>query len=457
MTTPFKFQRRGVRGIERRAGRALLADEMGLGKTFQILLWITNFLDIEDGPVLVICPSSIKWNWEREAKHHVNVRAQVLERKAPPANGGVRDNAPMYIINYDILGGWQEFIRQVKPQLVVIDECHYIKNRFAKRTRWVREVCREAEYVIGVSGTPLTNRPAELWPVLNIIRPDLYPSFFSYAMEYCDPVMKPWGWDYRGAKNLPALHAKLKSELMIRRLKKDVLDDLPAKTRTVQMVDIARPREYAAAEKDFIRWLIKTGRKQMAINAVRAEAMLKVNELKRLAGLLKLPAVDKWIGDYLEETDDKLIVYGIHKKFLKPLHQKYLSRSVIVDGSVVGKKRQDAIDRFNTHSKCRIFFGNINAAGVGWSAKDCSTTLFGELDWVPGLHTQAEDRTHGIGRGQVGRGAHAYYLIGRGTMEVKLVQILQAKQEVVSKTLDGEDQEAALDVHSQLIAALLEK
>jgi SWI/SNF-related matrix-associated actin-dependent regulator 1 of chromatin subfamily A len=456
---PYKFQKVGVRKIQQFGGRALLADEMGLGKSFQCLLWAWTYLDQEDS-VVIVCPKTIRENWKREAAFHLDLRAEVLEKRTP----AVTDLRPgIYVVNYDILGTehsvhrtWVQILKRLKPKLVVVDECHYISSPGIKRTAAVRALCRTVPHVVCVSGTPLTNNPMEMFVTLNLLRPKLFPSYPSFVNRYCRLEVPPWGRPrYIGPRNLKSLHRKLRRTVMIRRRKVDVLDQLPPKTRTVVPVDIDG-KEYKKAEQDFAKWLRET-HPHKAGAARKAERLVKFGYLLRLAADLKMPAVKDWIDGFLKESDGKLITFGVHKKVVKGLDDHYKRLSTRVDGSVTGHKRQTAIDSFLNRDDVRLFFGNIKAAGVGWSARGVSTVLFAEMGWTPGEHVQAEDRVHGIGRGKEGTVSNVYYLVARGTLEEDLCKLLQKKQKTLDGVLDGRPTDEGLSIYDQLEEAFLQR
>ena len=455
-TRPYDYQWEGIDRIQDFRGRALLADGMGMGKTLQVLLWIWMY--VQKGVVVVICPASVKWNWQREARLHLGLRAEVLEGRRPPASFFVRKNG-LYVANYDIIGNpkergtWAYVLKQAGIKVLVLDESHYLKSPTSQRTRYCKALSVGVKHVIGVSGTPLTSKPKELWSTLNIIRPDLFRSRLRFLMRYAKPEWTPWGMKYDGATRLKELHRILKSEVMIRRRKKDVLDQLPAKTRVVIPMELSNRREYLNAEKDFTKWLIKTHPKK-ASKARGAERLLRWGYLKRLVGELKLKAVQKWIDDYLEASDGKMIVFGVHKKVVKPLNDRYKKISERIDGSVTGKKRQAAIDRFTKVKDCRLMFGNIQAAGVGWNGQVAQDVAFTELDRQPALHTQAEDRAHRIGQKKQ---VTVYYLIGLGTIEEREVKVIQERQHVLDKVLDGKVDKEGFDVLDKVEEYLIKK
>ena len=447
-TKPLRYQEKGVRKIHHFQGRALLADDMGLGKTLQALIFAH---ELGSGPIIVICPASLKWHWEREAWKHCRFTSQVLEGRKPPV--GWRRHQDVIIINYDILTKWLPLLIRCKPRLVIVDECHKISNQSTLQSKNTKKLCRKAKNVIGISGTPLLNRPSELFPILNILRKDLFPSFFSYASRYCRPELKPWGWEYKGATHLDELHRLLNRTCMIRRRKADVLKELPAKTRNIVTLDIVNRKEYDLAVKDFITWLSKKS-PHLAKRAAKAERLVKIGYLKRLAARLKLPAVLDWIDSFLSETDEKLIVFAVHKEIVQAIQKRYPKISVVVDGSTTGSKRQGHVDAFNKDKRIRIFIGNIKAAGVGWSCTSSSVTAFAEMGWTPGEHTQAEDRTHGLKRGRDGFVSRSYYLVSRDTIEEDLCKINQSKQKILEAVMDGERSVSDLNLFDLLTEQL---
>ena len=448
-TVPFPYQAKGVRKIHHFNGRALLADEMGLGKSLQALVYANDTFDAKNPrPVVIVCPASLKWNWEREIRTHLNTGAHVLEGRTVKK---FRLFQPFLIVNYDILRDWLPKIRQMKPRLIIVDECHKLGNPSTKQTKSVRQLCRgKSKKIICISGTPLVNRPAELWTALRMLRPDLFQSRVAFEERYCKREFKPWGWQAKGAENLDELHKLLSRTCMVRRLKSEVLSDLPSKTRTIVPLDIANRREYDDAVKDFLGWLLKRKSAAKAKKAAKSEQLTKIGYLKRLAASLKMKAVFEWIDNFLAETDEKIILFGTHRDILQQIIERYKTKAILVDGSTTGQERQRRIDQFNKDKTTRILAGNIKAAGVGWSCTSASVVAFIELAWTPGDHTQAEDRVHGLKRGVEGVRSRAYYLVAHNTIEEELCKILQRKQGVLDGTLDGGDVEESLNICDQL-------
>ena len=424
---------------------------MGLGKSLTSLLYAVKHRP-KARPIVVVCPASLKWNWELESSKHFNMRSEILEG-TKPSRGKLILPPPLIIINYDILPFWLNYLKKIKPQIVIIDESQLIGSRKTRRTRATKMLCKKVPHVIALSGTPLVNRPAELFPTLNIIRPDSFKAFFPFAMKFTNPKRTFWGWDFSGASNLPELHKTLLKNCMSRVRKIDVLDQLPAKQRTVVPLEIRRREDYELAVDDFLIWLSREAPGKVR-SAARAQRLVQIGYLKRFAARLKLRSVYEWLDRFLDGTDEKIILFCIHKKIMHRLKERYDNISVLVDGSVTGRKRQDSITKFLTNRRCRILIGQITAAGVGWSAKGVSNVAFVEIPWTPGAVVQAEDRVHGIKRGQKGVHASIWFLIARDTIESKLLQIIQKKQRVVSATLDGKRLPEDLNVYDELCRLL---
>lgn len=443
------FQKKGVRKIEHFKGRALLADEMRLGKTLQALFWCLSHH--KKRPVIIVCPATVKYVWQYQCWEHIKKRAFVIE-----GTGKIKESVhppDFIIINYKILPNHMEYLLSLNAQVLIVDECHYIKTRTTQRTKAVWELGLSIPKKIAISGTPLVNCPAELWPTLHLLYPKRFKSFIPYAFRYCKPTLLHGKWVYKGSDNLKELHRMLNSTMMIRRLRKDVLPEYKEPIREVIPLPIENRKEYDEAENDFINWLSKKSRSK-AIKASKATKLVQLGYLGRLSAELKMKYAIQWINDFLESTTEKIIISAIHKKIVKQLHDKYKGCCVVVDGKTSGRKRDIAIRSFMKNKKIRVFIGNINAAGVGIDLSKANTVVFVELDWVSGNHTQFEDRAVHINKKIP---IHVVYLVARNTIEEKRCRILQNKQKVISKTLDGTAKTNQLNIYDELIKVLKKK
>jgi SWI/SNF-related matrix-associated actin-dependent regulator 1 of chromatin subfamily A len=453
MTKPFRFQEEGVGLINHFKGRALLADEMGLGKTLQALLHVNRNKKMR--PVIIVCPASLRGVWEFQAMHHLNIRVDVVTTRAIPKRSLIPPE--IVVISYDLLPYWLETLKKMKPKIVIADEVHYVKSLTAKRTRALSSLVKVAKHFIAISGTPLINRPFELYPVLKMLNGRIWKSPGVFGRKFCGAKYTQFGWDFSGCSRSKLLHRLLKKRCMIRRLKKDVLKDLPPKIRNIVPIKLTKEQmaEYREARDDLIGWLRKNYGGHRAMRASKADAIVKVGYLKRLVAKLKLDAVTEWIENFIH-SGEKLIAFGVHRAIMGELVGSFWDRCALVTGEVPAKERETQFNKFNTHKECRVFLGNIQAAGTGWSAKKSSNVAFVELAWTPGEMTQCEDRAHGIGRGQKGVQMMSHWLIAQGTIEEKICQMLQNKDKNLNAILDGGNN-VYLDVFDELVKELLKE
>jgi len=450
------FQRQGVSFIEAKQGRALIADEMGLGKTIQALAWLQ--LHPEKRPAVVVCPSSLKLNWEKELnKWMKNPNIQVIQG----TDTSIPITGDIVIINYDILPnkyekrenkagkkykveipytGWVDYLTdKLDPAVVIIDECHLIKNRDANRTKGTQKLAGKSNHVIALSGTPIVNRPKEGLNAIKLIDKDnvVVPSTWKYLQRYCGAKHNGFGWDFEGATNTDELHEKLVNSIMIRRKKEDVLTDLPDKLYSHIPMNLDNQKEYNQAEADLISWLKRKKGDEAAEKAEKAEQLARLNNLKQLASKGKMKQAKEWIREFID-GNGKLIVFAIHKELINDLMKEFGDQAVRVDGSVSGKDREKAVEQFQNNDNVRLFIGNIQAAGVGLTLTASSSVAFLELPWTPGELTQAEDRAHRIGQKD---SVNVYYLLATGTIEEELAGVIDEKRKTLDSVLDGKDTE----------------
>lgn len=444
--TPLRpFQLEGVRQIYQFRGRALLADEQGLGKTIQSLYWILKTPSRR--PVVIVCPASVKYNWQAEALLHFDMRIDVIEghrrKRHFPELGHI------VVINYDILKSWLPVFLKKPPQTLILDEIHFIKDPAAKRAKAVLQLAAMAKSVIGLSGTPLKNRPIELWTALQAIRPDLFPDRNKFAWRYCRPRYHPrFGWMFDGHCNTKELHSILRRECMIRRLKKDVLPELPDKVHRVVSFRLKSYNEYNRAQNDFINWLKKKS-PHRAKKAGKAESLTKVGYLLRLVARLKLEATARWISEFMEaHPGEKMVCLTMHTFVIDYLRERFKHRSLIIDGRVTGRKREDTVVQFRSNKRYDLLFGNWIAAGVGLNLQVARYVVGLDFPWTPGDLLQGEDRVHRIGQK---KDVMAFYLVVLQTIEEKLIKLLRTKSKVLNQILNGDRPVEDLNIFDLLL------
>ena len=429
-TMPFKFQREGIIFIKRSKGKTLLADDMGLGKTLQVLGWLA--VNPSKRPVIIVTPANAKYNWVEQIKQHTYMNYEVLFGQTPfPISKSI------VIINYDILTYWKNQLIKMKPFTLILDECHYAKNRRTKRTKACREIAYKVKHIIAMSGTPIINRPIEFFPVLNMINNKEFSSFWKYAMRYCNPKrgFQGRGWDFNGASHLNELRERIQS-FFIRRMKKEVMTELPKKRRTILPIEINNLKEYQQAKINFLKWYkVKAGNKA-AKRAKKAQALVKLGQLKQLTAEGKLKRAYEWIDDFLFNTDEKLVIFVYHRIIFNILTKRYKKFAAI--GGKAGKERQLQVKKFQTNSKYRLFIGTIKADKESITLTASSTVLFLELGWTPSEHDQAEDRVNRIG--QTDNKLNIYYLLGKNTIDQYIWEVIEKKRKIITKIIDGKSQ-----------------
>lgn len=436
------FQKAGVEFIEECNGNALVADEMGLGKTIQALAWLDIHPEIR--PAVIIVPASLKLNWKKEIGQWMRNKKEVYvcsgRTVKSMADFSGFNTADIFIINYDILTDW--WINQFKKagvQAMVLDESHYIKNSTTKRAKAVKKLHRIVKHTIALSGTPITNRPIEFYTTIKLLAPQLFGSRFQYAMQFCNAHNNGYGWNFSGAKNTKQLHEILTSSIMVRRLKADVLKELPAKVISVVPMEINNRATYQKAEDNFIKYLREIDPAK-AKAAERAETLVQIEHMKQLTIQGKMKACKDWIQDHID-TNGKLVVFCTHKSTIDLLMEEFKDIAVKLDGSTSQADRQIVVDRFQNDENVRLFVGNIQAAGVGITLTAASSVAFLELPWTPGACVQAEDRIHRIG--QEASSCNIYYLLADQTIENEIADLLDQKRKILDSVLDGVDTDEA--------------
>ena len=423
------FQAEGVAMIEAMKGRVLLADEMGLGKTVQALAWLA--LHPELRPVVIVVPAFLKLNWQREARKWIKgVNVEILSGTTPYKTTG-----DILILNYDILSAWLKALQKKAPAVLIADESHYFKSSSAKRTKAIKKLGKGVNHIINISGTPITNKPVEIYNAVNMVNPNLFPNYIRFTEKYCGRKKDRYGWNVDGATNMKELNAILKSTVMIRRLKKNVLKDLPDKFYSYIPMEMDNREEYNRAEADFITYVRETRGDKAAKKAVRGEALVKIGGLKQLAVAGMLNQAVEYVKDFLE-SDQKLIIFGVHRATINKLMEAFPDISVKIDGTVNQKDRDAAVDKFQTDPNTKLFIGTMRAAGVGITLTTASNVLILELPWTPGELSQAIDRAHRIGQKEK---VMIRFLFAADTILEKIAYKLDSKQQILDATLDGID------------------
>lgn len=420
----YDFQKQGIKfTLERK--NTLISDEMGLGKSIQAIGVINNDSNIKS--VLIICPASLKINWRNEVNKWLvrNMSVAISDTKNKEIE------ADIVITNYESLS---KIALKEQYDLLIVDESQNIKNRKANRTKNVLNI--NADKKVFLTGTPIMNRPIELFTTLKVLAPNLFPNFMQYAKRYCNAFQNRFGWDMTGASNLDELQEKLRSSVMIRRLKKDVLKELPDKTR--QMVELPSNgnSELINRQNELMREFLGDDEEdyseKLRTMMVNSEAFAEIARIRHEVALAKVPYAIKHVEEMMESTG-KVVLFAHHKDVIRQISDHFGNECVVLTGDTKNQDRQAIVEKFQNDDDCKLFIGSIRAAGVGLTLTASSNVVFVELDWTPAMMSQAEDRLHRIGQENA---VNVTYLMFDGSIDVMIAKTIMRKQEVISEVLN---------------------
>ena len=417
--------------------RFILADDQGLGKTTSAVI---ASLESDVKKVLIICPASLKINWKREIENYTDRRILIVEGRKW---GSTFD---FYIINYDIIKNYHstdksedsddyKLLVNAGFDLAIVDECHYLSNPQANRTKLLNDVLSKIPKVWLLSGTPMTSRPINYYNLLKLVNSPLTLNWQTYVKRYCKGYQFKVGnrkiWNTSGASNLDELR-ELTKNIVLRRLKTEVLD-LPEKIIAPLFLEL-KSTFYDEELEEFMR--ISNDNKEKESITVTLNRLMKI---RQLIAMEKIPYTCELIDKVLEQ-DKKIIVFTNFTNTLDVLHEKYRKISVTLDGRMSKDKRQESIDKFQNNDKIKIFIGNIVAAGVGITLTAAETVIMNDLSFVPAHHSQAEDRAYRYGQKN---SVLVYYPIFDNTIERIVYNMLQKKKNIIDQVMgDGEYSES---------------
>ena len=417
--------------------RYILPDDMGLGKTTSTVI---ASIESKAKKVLIVCPASLKINWQREIELYSDDYTLIVEGKKWGST------FKYYIINYDILKNFHttekteesdayKIIMKEGFDLAIIDEAHYISNPQAQRTKLLNDILAKIPKVWLLTGTPMTSRPINYYNLLKIVNSPLTLNWKSYVMRYCKGYQFRVGgrkvWNTSGASNLDELRDQTKA-VVLRRMKTDILD-LPEKIVSPIWLEL-KNTFYDDELSEFLR--ISEENKEKESITVTLNRLMK---LRQLIAIEKVEHTCELIDRVLEQ-DKKVIVFTNFTMSLDMLHEKYKKKSVILDGRMSKDRRQQSVDRFQNDSKIKVFIGNIKAAGVGITLTSADTVIMNDLSFVPADHSQAEDRAYRYGQKN---SVLVYYPVFENTIEKTIYNILQKKKDIIDQVMgDGEYSES---------------
>ena len=425
---PMEHQKEAIEKLVKNK-KFILADDMGLGKTTST---IVAALETGAKKILIVCPASLKINWQREIANYSDRTVYIAEGKK------FSDEHDFVIINYDILKNFHDTkekdnseILKTNFDLVIMDEAHMISNPQAQRTKIANDIASKSNRVWLLSGTPMTSRPMNYYNLLNLVDSPVAANWMAYAKRYCNgfqfSVGKRKVWNVTGASNLDELRERTSTHIL-RRLKEDVLD-LPEKIITPVYLRL-KSKDYEELMGEYFDWYDSKPEESSSLT-VQFSKLMKVRKViaqEKINNTIEL-------AENIIEQGKKVIIFTNFTDTLNIIYNHFGKQAVYLDGSCSKFHRQNAVDEFQTNDKIRVFVGNLKAAGVGITLTSAEAVIMNDLSFVPAEHSQAEDRSHRIGQKN---STSVYYPLFENTIEGAIYDILNRKKKIIS-TVMGDD------------------
>jgi SWI/SNF-related matrix-associated actin-dependent regulator of chromatin subfamily A-like protein 1 len=422
---PLEHQRTA---IEKLVGskRFILADDMGLGKTTSTII---AALETNIQKILIICPASLKINWEREIRNYTDRSVYICEGK------NFSTEHDFVIVNYDIIKNFYDLkdkenspITKGNFDLVIIDEAHYISNPQAQRTKLINSFVKDVEYLWLLTGTPMTSRPINYYNLLNLIESPVAQNWMAYVIRYCQGYQFKAGnrkvWNVNGASNLEELRDRT-SRQVLRRLKEDVLD-LPEKIITPIYLRL-KSKMYEELMGEYYEWYNKNPDESRSLT-VQFNKLMKVRQVIAEEKILNTIEV----VENILELGKKVIIFTNFTDTLHKIHSHFGKKAVYLDGTCSKVQRQYAVDQFQDNDKVKVFVGNLQAAGVGITLTAGEAVIFNDLSFVPAHHQQAEDRAYRYGQKNC---VSVYYPLFDNTIEGVIYDMLINKKNIIDTVM----------------------
>jgi SWI/SNF-related matrix-associated actin-dependent regulator 1 of chromatin subfamily A len=415
---PLEHQKEAIKSLVENK-KFILADDMGLGKTTSTII---AALETGAKKILIICPASLKINWQREIENYSNRPTSIIEGKK-------WEDSDFIIINYDIIKNFHDekkksdsVLLKTKFDLVIIDEAHYIQNKQAQRTKLINDFVSNVDRLWLLTGTPITSRPINYFNLLNLIECPVAKNWMAYVKRYCNGFQFQAGrrkiWNVSGASNLEELRDRT-APLVLRRLKENVLD-LPDKIITPVYLRL-KSKEYEALMGEYYDWYDKNGESDSL-----TLQFTKLTKVRQVIAEEKVPSTIE-ICENIVEQGKKVIVFTNFTKTLEMILEHFGKKAVRLDGQMSQKERQMSVDRFQNEDDVMVFVGNIKAAGVGITLTAGEAVVMNDLSFLPSDHSQAEDRSYRYGQKN---NVLVYYPIFDNTVEGIIYDILKKKKDI---------------------------
>jgi SWI/SNF-related matrix-associated actin-dependent regulator 1 of chromatin subfamily A len=410
----------------------ILADDMGLGKTTSTII---AALESGSKKVLIICPATLKINWKREIENYSDKSIYIAEGK------NFNTESDFVIINYDIIKNFHDTKKKNESKilasnfdLVIIDECHMIKNPQSLRTKLINDLVKKVDRLWLLSGTPMTSRPMDYFNLLSLVDSPVAKNWLAYAVRYCAGYQFKAGprkiWNVTGASNLEELRDRT-SGTILRRLKEDVLD-LPDKIITPVYLRL-KSKDYEEVMGEYYDWYDKNPDESKSLT-VQFTKLTKVRQIiadEKISQTIEL-------AENIIEQGKKVIIFCNFTDSLNKIAEHFGKIAVKLDGSMSKPNRQHSVDEFQDNEKIKVFVSNLKAGGVGITLTAAEAVIFNDISFVPSDMAQAEDRAYRYGQKC---NVLVYYPIFHNSVEAIIYDIVNAKKQVIA-TVMGDNQDS---------------
>lgn len=437
-------------------GNHINGSSVGTGKSLCSVLY-AEMLDLF--PCMVVCPASVKSGWLREWKEtNPDRRVSIISTSSPPEDF----EADVIVINYDILGKRVtkengktsleirlDGMKKKSFSLVIADEIHFLKNRKSIRSKSFKKLAHKVPSVIGLTGTLIMNRPAELLNILMLIEriKEIAPDdqYHHYFFErYCNMKETNFGMDISGASNIKELNRLLKECCYFQVSKRDALKELPPISENVVECEITNKRAYKKADSDLLQFIEDKFKDQEKVDkAARAEFLVKLSTLKQLSLEGKIKAIKKWVEEWLEANEEeKLLVFASQSTILTKIAGEF-KEGLLITGSTTTKKRDEILQKFFLQKESRVLFANIGCLGTGVDGlqKVCSNMAILELPPRPSDLVQVIGRLERSGQENP---VTIQYLLSPETIDQDLWEMLKGKKDVTDMLNKGFQDDTSL-------------
>jgi len=500
---PYDFQKKAIKFFEINKGKAILGDQPGVGKTCPSFAYALK----HKLKTIIICPASLKLMWKNEIEKFTNEKAFIYKfkpKKKSKIKAYTKEESLFHIINYEAVEtylkleyhhtckgnllkadgkmgacGWKQidlkksyrkcpvcentgtvksrsgklvgfadkFGIELFPEdydLIIIDECHRIKELKTSWTKVIHKAFKNLPRKILVSGTVIKSRPIEFFSSLSFVDHEEWKNYHDFGVRYGAGYQSGFGWDYSGASHLDELFLRV-SPYFLRRLKKDVLKELPEKTYIeipIELTDIEY-REYQKLEKAVKKEIVDN------VEIEKDESFLeKIHKLKKFTGHVKLNRLKEIIQDVID-TGEKVVIISDYQEIAKEVYEHFKEVAVLHTGLMDDEEKQESVDKFQNDKKIKVFSGMVIASGVGITLTAASKMYRIGFAWTPSDMEQIEDRIHRAS--STADKIEIITLITQDTVDEDINDLLEEKAFVVSKTLDNKQKEIKTTTYTESI------